>query len=344
MSFRFWIGSWITLILVILVAIDASAFVCYITRFTEENFATLIAFIFIYKVSNRFLYLNYFAILLPWWILIAQPRPSDAIRLNWMGDITVCASRIASSAKSPAFGSRIARYTLLIEALLAGFKTWTTWKFDWPRSWWESGRENPILLSFNLIHQLLNSGFREDIYDQVRISVFQAIENVLSIGKKYPINTHANDPFDYECWCRPPNGSLPSSYDNVNWTALDQKTCQVNWTSHIENYSLAEITNCNGSLISRLCVWLGTLLYHWWIVFLSELQRYASGRRLQPTALYTWCVSHVNYTIHGHISVIRWAQRLQERSLLSVKGIDTTFTRRVKPITIDLFYSWRVMI
>ncbi|XP_043587395.1 electroneutral sodium bicarbonate exchanger 1 isoform X8 [Bombus pyrosoma] len=102
MSFRFWIGSWITLILVILVAIDASAFVCYITRFTEENFATLIAFIFIYK----------------------------------------------------------------------------------------------------------------------------AIENVLSIGKKYPINTHANEPFNYECWCKPPNGSLPSSYDNINWTALDQKTCQ----------------------------------------------------------------------------------------------------------------------
>ncbi|XP_026669498.1 sodium bicarbonate cotransporter 3 isoform X12 [Ceratina calcarata] len=102
MSFRFWIGSWITLILLILVAIDASALVCYITRFTEENFATLIAFIFIYK----------------------------------------------------------------------------------------------------------------------------AIENVLSIGKKYPINTHANDPFSYECWCRPPNESLPSSYDHINWTALDQKTCQ----------------------------------------------------------------------------------------------------------------------
>lgn len=50
MSFRFWIGTWITIILVILVAIDASALVCYITRFTEENFATLIAFIFIYKV------------------------------------------------------------------------------------------------------------------------------------------------------------------------------------------------------------------------------------------------------------------------------------------------------
>ncbi|XP_043287400.1 electrogenic sodium bicarbonate cotransporter 1 isoform X4 [Venturia canescens] len=49
MSFRFWIGTWIAIILVILVAVDASALVCYITRFTEENFATLIAFIFIYK-------------------------------------------------------------------------------------------------------------------------------------------------------------------------------------------------------------------------------------------------------------------------------------------------------
>lgn len=52
MSFRFWIGTWTALILMILVAIDASALVCYITRFTEENFATLIAFIFIYKVRK----------------------------------------------------------------------------------------------------------------------------------------------------------------------------------------------------------------------------------------------------------------------------------------------------
>lgn len=54
MSFRFWIGTWITIILIFLVAIDASAFVCYITRFTEENFATLIAFIFIFKVMKKF--------------------------------------------------------------------------------------------------------------------------------------------------------------------------------------------------------------------------------------------------------------------------------------------------
>ncbi|ERL94126.1 hypothetical protein D910_11408, partial [Dendroctonus ponderosae] len=52
LSFRFWIGTWIAVILLVLVAIDASALVCYITRFTEENFATLIALIFIYKQMN----------------------------------------------------------------------------------------------------------------------------------------------------------------------------------------------------------------------------------------------------------------------------------------------------
>ncbi|XP_037907925.1 electroneutral sodium bicarbonate exchanger 1 isoform X4 [Hermetia illucens] len=53
MSFRFCIGTWIAIILLILVAVDASALVCYITRFTEENFATLIAFIFIYKAVEN---------------------------------------------------------------------------------------------------------------------------------------------------------------------------------------------------------------------------------------------------------------------------------------------------
>lgn len=102
MSFRFWIGTWIAMILIILVALDASACVCYITRFTEENFATLIAFIFIYK----------------------------------------------------------------------------------------------------------------------------AIENVLSIGKKYPLNTYSSETLGYNCWCKPSNISLPSSYDKVNWTTLDKATCE----------------------------------------------------------------------------------------------------------------------
>ena len=49
LSFRLWIGVWVALILVILVVTDLSSFVCYITRFTEESFACLIAVIFIKK-------------------------------------------------------------------------------------------------------------------------------------------------------------------------------------------------------------------------------------------------------------------------------------------------------
>ena len=49
LSFRLWIGVWIAIILVVLVVTDASAYVCYITRFTEECFACLIAIIFVKK-------------------------------------------------------------------------------------------------------------------------------------------------------------------------------------------------------------------------------------------------------------------------------------------------------
>ncbi|GIY43199.1 hypothetical protein CEXT_636942 [Caerostris extrusa] len=57
---RLWIGLWTTLILLILVAFDASALVCYITRFTEENFATLISFIFIYKSVEKVLDIGHY--------------------------------------------------------------------------------------------------------------------------------------------------------------------------------------------------------------------------------------------------------------------------------------------
>ncbi len=59
LSLRLWIGLFVAAILMVLVALDASALVCYITRFTEENFATLISVIFIYKafenVRNNYL-------------------------------------------------------------------------------------------------------------------------------------------------------------------------------------------------------------------------------------------------------------------------------------------------
>lgn len=71
LSLRLWIGVWTAIILLILVAFDASAFVCYITRFTEENFATLISVIFIYKAIEKVGHLVYQGpITRDWWIFL----------------------------------------------------------------------------------------------------------------------------------------------------------------------------------------------------------------------------------------------------------------------------------
>jgi hypothetical protein len=50
---RLCIGVWVGIILMVLVITDASAVVCYITRFTEENFALLIAVIFIKSAIEK---------------------------------------------------------------------------------------------------------------------------------------------------------------------------------------------------------------------------------------------------------------------------------------------------
>lgn len=44
---------WTSLILIIMVATDASALVSYITRFTEESFACLISLIFIVEAFKK---------------------------------------------------------------------------------------------------------------------------------------------------------------------------------------------------------------------------------------------------------------------------------------------------
>ncbi|XP_078620588.1 band 3 anion transport protein-like [Branchiostoma floridae x Branchiostoma japonicum] len=50
MTRRLWIGLWILVICIITVAFEGGVFVRYVTRFTEEVFAFLISFIFIYEV------------------------------------------------------------------------------------------------------------------------------------------------------------------------------------------------------------------------------------------------------------------------------------------------------
>ncbi|KPI98578.1 Sodium bicarbonate cotransporter 3 [Papilio xuthus] len=52
-----------------------------------------------------------------------------------------------------------------------------------------------------------------------------AVENVISIGKKFPLRTHAAEVLNYECYC------LPSNYSKVpeefNWTTVEKESCQV---------------------------------------------------------------------------------------------------------------------
>nr|CAH8866900.1 unnamed protein product [Trichobilharzia regenti] len=53
LSFRLWIGIWVSIALLIMVALDLSALVKFITRFTEESFASLIGLIFFIEALKK---------------------------------------------------------------------------------------------------------------------------------------------------------------------------------------------------------------------------------------------------------------------------------------------------
>jgi hypothetical protein len=53
LPFRFWMGCWMSLLFLILIATDASALVGLITRFTEEGFATLVSAAFIVQACQK---------------------------------------------------------------------------------------------------------------------------------------------------------------------------------------------------------------------------------------------------------------------------------------------------
>ncbi|KAI5626600.1 sodium-driven chloride bicarbonate exchanger isoform X5 [Silurus asotus] len=58
LSLRVCIGLWTSFFCLVLVATDASSLVCYITRFTEEAFASLICIIFIYEALEKLVHLG----------------------------------------------------------------------------------------------------------------------------------------------------------------------------------------------------------------------------------------------------------------------------------------------
>ncbi|XP_055017324.1 solute carrier family 4 member 4a [Boleophthalmus pectinirostris] len=59
LEFRLWIGLWSAFFCFVLVATDASFLVQYFTRFTEEGFASLISFIFIYDAFKKMIKLSH---------------------------------------------------------------------------------------------------------------------------------------------------------------------------------------------------------------------------------------------------------------------------------------------
>ena len=85
MSFRLWIGIWIGVILLVMVATDASFVVCYITRFTEENFATLIAVIFIIKAIEKVVHIGDKYPMVETPCYCAPEDPAAAAGAGWTG-------------------------------------------------------------------------------------------------------------------------------------------------------------------------------------------------------------------------------------------------------------------
>jgi HCO3- transporter family len=57
LSLRLWIGVWIGFFMIVLCAFEISAWVAFITRFTEENFALLIASIYVYKAIEKIIHI-----------------------------------------------------------------------------------------------------------------------------------------------------------------------------------------------------------------------------------------------------------------------------------------------
>uniref|UniRef100_A0A7E4VER9 Anion exchange protein n=1 Tax=Panagrellus redivivus TaxID=6233 RepID=A0A7E4VER9_PANRE len=59
LPFRFWVGVWVAIYLMIMVVFDFSALVGLITRFTEEAFATLISVVFIIQAFEKIYEIGY---------------------------------------------------------------------------------------------------------------------------------------------------------------------------------------------------------------------------------------------------------------------------------------------
>lgn len=98
LTFRVWVHIWTALIIFIMVITDASSLVSFITRFTEESFATLIAVIFIYEAIMK---------------LVKIKGQLDIINYSRdaMEGLCYCVKPITKQAVSPAHGKVVINQT-----------------------------------------------------------------------------------------------------------------------------------------------------------------------------------------------------------------------------------------
>ncbi|XP_075905434.1 sodium-driven chloride bicarbonate exchanger-like isoform X2 [Nelusetta ayraudi] len=103
LSLRACIGLWTAFFCLLLVATDASSLVCYITRFTEEAFASLICIIFIYEALEKLLHLgvhypinknNDLQKLTQYWCACAEPRNPSNKTLQFWEERNITASQV----------------------------------------------------------------------------------------------------------------------------------------------------------------------------------------------------------------------------------------------------------
>lgn len=58
---RIWVGMWLIVIVIVIVALEGSFLVRFISRFTQEIFSILISLIFIYETFNKLIKVSLFS-------------------------------------------------------------------------------------------------------------------------------------------------------------------------------------------------------------------------------------------------------------------------------------------
>ena len=74
LQFRFWIGIWVGIFCVVIIATNASYLVRLLTRFTKETFSVVLSLVFIFKAFEKVWLINWNSPFSPWILYPTVPR------------------------------------------------------------------------------------------------------------------------------------------------------------------------------------------------------------------------------------------------------------------------------